>query len=446
MVWSYEVTADGTRELTIVAHFAANSGSQFDVDEATSPFVQDVRFAPSDGGTASAISRDDHGWRFPCASGCVAHYRFALQEAGTTVNNADEALAAHGIVVSPASAWLLRPASSDANTRFTYRVHSSIGSSFVSGIHALPGSNELAFGAATEDLEDSGFAAFGALHLTTVPFGSAAVRVGFAPDQLPLSDAEVLSWVQHSAGAVANYYRGQLPERDTLLLIMKGSGHNTRGETLGNGGPAVLVRASDDVNPKTTAADWVVTHELLHANFPDLGRQRAWLSEGLATYIEPVARARVGLVSDKQFWHDLMEGLPQGLPEAGDRGLENTHTWGRTYWGGALFCLVVDVAIRERTGNAKSLDDVLWAIGATGATDEVYWDIEQVLDTAERATGTPVFRDTYAKMALAPGNVDLVALFAALGVRKLDNSVVFDDHAEKAAIRRAITAAQALSH
>jgi len=36
---------------------------------------------------------------------------------------------------------------------------------------------------------------------------------------------------------------------------------------------------------------------------------------------------------------DLIDACPRACRGAADRGLDHTHTWGRTYWGGALFCL-----------------------------------------------------------------------------------------------------------
>ena len=58
--------------------------------------------------------------------------------------------------------------------------------------------------------------------------------------------------------------------------------------------------------------------------------------------------------------------MPKGLPAAGDRGLDYTPTWGRTYWGGALFCLLADIDIRKRTSNRFGLQDALRAIVAAG--------------------------------------------------------------------------------
>jgi hypothetical protein len=172
--------------------------------------------------------------------------------------------------------------------------------------------------------------------------------------------------------------------------------------------------------------------------------------------VEPFARARVGQLTPEKLWRDFVDGMPQGLPEGGDQGLDRTHTWGRTYWGGALFCLVADVTIREKTGGKRSLDDALRAIVATGADVEVHWDIDQVLDVGDRATGTTVLHDLYASQALAPGTVDLPALWARLGIRAVgpttagaagsEGTVAFDEGAPLASLRRAMTTVQTVPH
>ena len=74
-------------------------------------------------------------------------------------------------------------------------------------------------------------------------------------------------------------------------------------------------------------------------------------------------------------WRELVDGLPKGLPAAGDRGLDNTHTWGRTYWGGALFCLMADVEIHQRTNNRYGLQDALRGILGAGGNMEHDWPL-----------------------------------------------------------------------
>jgi hypothetical protein len=99
------------------------------------------------------------------------------------------------------------------------------------------------------------------------------------------------------------------------------------------------------------------------------------------------------------------------------------------------------VTIRERTGNSRSLDDALRGVVSTGANVEAHWSVDELLDVGDRSTGTRVLHDLYRDMALAPGTVDLPALWTRLGVRAEHGRVQFDDRAPLAAVRRAITAA-----
>src|SRR5262249_7695814 len=154
---------------------------------------------------------------------------------------------------------------------------------------------------------------------------------------------------------------------------------------------------------------------------------------------EPIARARRGLLSAEQVWEGLLEGLPKGLPGPHDLGLDRTPTWGRTYWGGALYCIVADVRIRQRTANRKSLDDALRAVLERGGNVSTTWPLTRVLDEADRATGVPVLRELYAEMGLTPSSLDLADLFRQLGVSLRGDDILFDDRAPLAELRRAIT-------
>src|SRR5262249_58334470 len=111
--------------------------------------------------------------------------------------------------------------------------------------------------------------------------------------------------------------------------------------------------------------------------------------EGEATYFEPIARARAGQLAVERYWRELFDGLPNGLPKDGDRGLDQTPTWGRTYWGGALFWFLADVEIRERTGNVRCADDAMRAILAAGGDGSVHWAIEPVLQVCAPPTAPP---------------------------------------------------------
>jgi len=139
-------------------------------------------------------------------------------------------------------------------------------------------------------------------------------------------------------------------------------------------------------------------------------------------------------------WADLARDMPKGEPQEGDRGIDHTHTWGRTYWGGALFCFVADVEIRRRTENKKGLQDALRGILTAGGDITHDWELGEAFKVGDRATGTTVLGDLYAKWKDAPVQVDLGALWKELGVTPDGKNVRLADDAPLAAVRRAITA------
>ncbi len=270
-----------------------------------------------------------------------------------------------------------------------------------------------------------------------VPGGRLEVTI--EPGALDLTPDEILGSLRNSARAVAGYF-GRFPVARAAIVIEPAAG---AGVAHGHADDEqVSLQLGAHTTLRQLADDWVVTHELTHLALPDLPRRNHWMEEGLATYVEPVARAQMGGLSVEKVWGELVDGLPQGLPERGDRGLDLTPTWGRTYWGGALFFLLADVEIRSRTGNAKGLQQALRGIVAAGGNMQVSWSIERVIAVADGAVGVPVLHQLYQQMKASPHPVDLPDLWKRLGVIKEAGRIRFDDSAPLASIRRAITAAQ----
>jgi len=209
--------------------------------------------------------------------------------------------------------------------------------------------------------------------------------------------------------------------------------------TFGDRGGRITIRVGNKTSPADLASDWMLTHEMVHLAFPSVNENHHWIEEGIATYVEPIARIQAGNLTPQQMWIDLVRDIPQGLPQAGDRGLDHTHTCGRTYWGGALFCLLADVEIRRRTNNARSLQYALRAILDAGGDIRTEWNLEDTLRTGDRAVGVNVLQPLYAKMKDRPVNLDLTTLWSQLGVQSDGANVRFDDTATLAAVRRGIT-------
>jgi hypothetical protein len=163
------------------------------------------------------------------------------------------------------------------------------------------------------------------------------------------------------------------------------------------------------------------------------------LEEGLASYVEPIARVQADELDAAGIWADMVRGMPNGEPRLGDRGLNNTHTWGRTYWGGALFCLMADIQIRRQTGNRKGLQDALRAIVAAGGTIDKDWPLPRIFVIGDQATGTHVLEEMYTRWSDSPVSVDLSELWGQLGIVEEKNTIKFDSKASLATIREVIT-------
>ena len=249
-------------------------------------------------------------------------------------------------------------------------------------------------------------------------------------------------WIEQSARAVATYY-GRFPVPVVRIEIT----HDVRGSRAGGKAmpydpPLLQLEVPPDATGKSLLVDdWVLVHEMVHLAFPYMpGLRHNWMVEGLAVYVEPVARIMAGHMSEQQMWGDFVRMMPRGLPAAGDGGYDVTINWARTYWGGAMFCLLCDVRIRQQTANAKSLRDSLRAINARLDFSQTS-DLATVLGIGDAATGTTVLMDAWKEMRIDPVSPDLAALWRELGVVHHAGNTTFDDAAPLASIRQAITAA-----
>ena len=262
--------------------------------------------------------------------------------------------------------------------------------------------------------------------------------MSFAGDVAMPSRPALMSWIDAGARAVAAYY-GRFPVPDVALTVHTGRpGGIAGGRTFGDRGRArIMITAGED----TTAADlresWVLVHEMIHLAFPSMTGHE-WIEEGLATYVEPLARARAGLIAPDEIWRWLLWGVPKGLDAVRSGGLDEARSWAATYWGGASFCFLADVEIRERTGNRKSLDDALGGIVGAGGNVTASWPLSRALETGDRAAGVPVLTELYAKMGKGDPRVDLPSLWRRLGVSSSGGKIVYDDSAPLAAIRKGI--------
>ncbi|MBV8062869.1 MAG: hypothetical protein JOY51_04690, partial [Nevskia sp.] len=253
--------------------------------------------------------------------------------------------------------------------------------------------------------------------------GGARVETAFEGADYAVGRPALCAWMARAALAVSHYY-GRFPVPRVRLVIKPVSGAGAHGGTTygsaGEGLPLIVIPLGRDTSAAQLVDDWTLTHEMVHLAVPSVPENSHWLEEGIATYVEPIARVQRGELSQARIWADMLHGMRKGLPDQGDAGLDNTPTWGRTYWGGALFCLLAEVRIRAATGNRKGLQDALRGVLAAGGSIRTDWPVEKVFTVGDKATGTHVLSELYGHMGNAPtpGPAELDALWASLGVQE----------------------------
>ena len=258
---------------------------------------------------------------------------------------------------------------------------------------------------------------------------------GFSDEQR----REFQAWVRRAALAVAGYL-GRFPIERVELLLQRVPGAGVKGgTTFAEPEPFVRLRIGVDSRAVHLADDWVLVHEMIHLAIPRVPRSQNWLHEGIATYAEGVARVQAGLNTAPRLWAELVRGLPQGQPRDGDRGLDHTPTWGRTYWGGALFCLLADVRLLQASGRRAGLRQALRGVLDAGGSYAVAWPVRRILETADSAVQQTTLVELYESMKDSNQPVDLAALWRELGVSASAGApAALDDTAPLAAVRRAI--------
>jgi len=273
----------------------------------------------------------------------------------------------------------------------------------------------------------------------TVTVGGGTIEVTFDSDQFTLPRKALIDWIAGSAKAVAMYY-GHFPVERANLQVSMAPGRRgvSSGVTYGEEVARTRIRVGQLATTGDLERDWMMTHEFVHYGFPSVPRQNHWIEEGSATYIEPIARAMAGGLSLEHVWGDMVRDMPQGLPGPGDQGLDRTHTWGRTYWGGAIFCLLADVGIRKATKSKKGLIDAMRGILRAGGNITVDWPLVRALAVGDKAVGGKVLTDLHAQMADKPMPVDLADLWRQLGVERQGGLVSFRSDAPLARVREAI--------
>jgi hypothetical protein len=415
--WEYvlDVPPTGSRVLRVEATFTSAASPLLVLPDDAAGVVHDL--AVEAGGRWEPLAPSRGGWRAPaCTTRCSVRYSMDLGElAASCEGGIDCARRIGRSTMTNASQWLVHPEGGGDATA-TLRVRGGDSTRFATGLRRAPGATDEYVWRAWQ-LDEGSYTAFGGLRHAPVGAPGAEVDAVILDAPLAMSDAEVGRWVTDATGAVARGY-GRFPVDATVFLVpVRGEDHPVFGRVFSLAGASVAVLVGDRTRAGTVHDDWIMVHELFHTGFPSLPYEGHWLEEGLATYYEPLLRTRAGWMKPEELWQHFVEEMPRGVrpPDSPPR-IEDRDDIDSTYWGGALFCFLVDTRLRQETKGARSLDDVLHAFTARGVNATMAWRLPDVVRFADEVTGTRVMSEVFASYAEEGEHVDLAAEWARLGV------------------------------
>ncbi|HBP17716.1 MAG TPA: hypothetical protein DEA08_07980 [Planctomycetes bacterium] len=375
-------------------------------------------------------------------------YRYALAERTRTYQSLQAGAGGARSYMLSGSSYLLRPTGLAADTQVRLELR---------GLEPLlpwalrereGGGHEVEL--AARDLLAPGHHGFGLRrHSLETPGGS--LEVGFVEGDLDVSDEVVLSWLRQAQREVVHCRpsgRAPHPRIQVILIPASGSWEPAPfGRVLWSYPQSVALYVGEHASAPELLDDWTAIHELCHTLHPRVVPRRAWLTEGLATYYQCVARIRSGRESAARMWGAMAWGYEAGSGEANglnlrdlDRRLRELHCYRAVYWGGAFLMLELDLELRRRSEGRVTLDHVVARVLPKGRITSK--DFAAAVDALAESplwaeVGRPHLEE--ALMSRAP------ELLARLGVEGVGRRATLAAGAADEALRRAIEGDQAVS-
>jgi hypothetical protein len=259
------------------------------------------------------------------------------------------------------------------------------------------------------------------------------------PSNFKLPREKLMTWVRRGANAVSQYF-GKFPVQKAVIKIQPVRGDEVGFATADFEGDTGIIEipVGVEISEAQLKDDWVLIHEMVHFAFPLVDDNNRWVAEGMATYVEPIVRMRAGITTPAELWGEFASDMKRGLPRGGRAADASFDTRDRTYYGGAMFCFLVDLQIRQETNKKKGLEDALRAILRAGGNITSDWEPIDALRIGDRAVGTHALESNYQAMKHRPVSPNLPAIWKQLGVRLQGREAIFDDRAPLAAVRLAI--------
>lgn len=431
--------------MAVEARFAAPVDTVTARSAGAGEFLIDVR----DCDDASPIRLRNRRMMLPAGGIRCMSYTVDLEAAARSVYH-NETLAPGNMHASPAL-WLWRPSlTGDDEIRIRFDVPRDMQVS-------LPwqridtASHTYRLGRSPESSDAP--AVFGTFGYREIEVPGATLRVSILHGNGPLDeevdDAAINEWLRTIATDISLVYgRFPSPSPQVVVIPVENKGSDSAvpfGRVIRDGGETVELLVDRRQPIDKFLGDWTATHEFSHLMLPYVVPAHRWISEGFAQYYQNVLLARSGTYEPIEAWQQLYDGLERGRQsrpelspnEATERGMRSGRM--KIYWSGAAIALMADVALRERSRGALTLDDVMGHLQDCCLPSDRSWSGPELFATLDDLAGTPVFMPLYRRYADTAGFPDTRPLFERLGFGVSGDGLELKRGGDLEDIRTAIT-------
>ena len=424
-------------------------------EEVMAGYVRDIETVLSPQDAGEPVRRIGHVFALPQPMSAVQiRYRIDLDTVARQFQHIDVGYQQGSSWLVPISTWLLRPQPLPARSRITFAVRPPEGAHYTTPVPKVHGRHQLS----GEQIRNATYTVFGKLDtrhimlpgpMTLAPNRATSSRARLElvtlDGDFTLPSAARERWIEEAALGVARFFHGFPVSQSMVVLVPRNGRHGVlHGKVVATGGAAAVIQVGEHTGERQLYDDWILVHELFHLGFPSFRSEGKWLDEGLATYFEPIIRARAGWSQEHEVWDEFTRDMHQGLRAVEEEGLLATNDARALYWGGAIVALLADVETRQRTGGQLGLEDGLRAVLTEGGNATEVWSLDRALMTIDARLGSDTMRRLSARHAQAGERVGLWELFQELGITRTRAGVELDDDAPRAQLRRSIVKAAAI--
>lgn len=233
--------------------------------------------------------------------------------------------------------------------------------------------------------------AFGDIEQKTITIDQQRLDISLLALDSPQKSRQIFHWVEQNARMVAALY-GRFPVPQTQVLVVP-IGHQKEAvpwaEVQRGGMPSVHYFVDQYRPISEYIEDWTGVHEMSHLLIAKITYDTRWLSEGLASYYQHVAKARGNMLTPTQAWNKLKIGFAKGRKKQSG-SLRTSRSTKHIYWGGAAFYLLADLQLRAAKP-ALSLDIVLDRFQQCCLPTNQIWTGDEFIQKLDLLSETKVF-------------------------------------------------------